>query len=593
MNRKYSEQQRESWNTDAYDTTPEVIHNIIFCNEIINDYLHNKGKYFIVAGKGTGKTLVLKYKRFLIEKSGESLLIPKDTPYLDFISDIGMLSGKLKEAYFHDYRNSKRIWMMSLMISALSYCAHSVVVDFTDIKNDIDIMRDKFNSRYSKFINLCQGKDTANPSDVFRSILDITPVSHISVFIIDYYPFIEKNFRKIHSSVSIFTDRLDQALVDIDPKAWSCCQQGMIEAAWDVMRINNHVKVYLSIRLESYSSHSSPNKVAISSNVSNIYYSEDDIKSIIDNQCKFYENGKNISSFVGFDKVENHFTRTTEENLKYIRRHTFGRPRDFVAVFEKLSSFDNVNENNFKKAVHVVSQEVANNSFDEMQFLLHSIYNKEDRENFLSEINTNILTVNELKEICRRYNNIASCDKEGNGDCKKCNKLHPFCDLYNLGLLGVIKRDIDGKEPDKNKIIFFSPYEKRLFRKGSLWHSDYYLVHSSLHEVIDEIRNLRHGKGYELINHILIGQGYEWTERDALIKESREMMKSIRNDELSKKLECLIKESIANSEDRYSITKNIREFISNNKEYAPFALNIIGLAEKISDITIKCANYIY
>ena len=126
MNKKYSESQKESWNTDAYNTKPKVIHNIIFCNEIINDYLFNKSKYFIVAGKGTGKTILLKYKRFLIEKSGESLLIPKDTPCLDFISDVGTLSDKLKEAYFHDYKNSKKIWIISLMISALSCYSHCV-----------------------------------------------------------------------------------------------------------------------------------------------------------------------------------------------------------------------------------------------------------------------------------------------------------------------------------------------------------------------------------------------------------------------------------------------------------------------------------
>lgn len=65
----------------------------------------------------------------------------------------------------------------------------------------------------------------------------------------------------------MFFDRLDNALETSHDSIWEPIQLGLLEAAWDVMRSNHHIKIYLSIRQEAYASHRTRNANAISSSV--------------------------------------------------------------------------------------------------------------------------------------------------------------------------------------------------------------------------------------------------------------------------------------------------------------------------------------
>jgi hypothetical protein len=85
-----------------------------------------------------------------------------------------------------------------------------------------------------------------------------------------------------------------------------------------------------------------------------------------------------------------------------------------------------------------------------------------------------------MMDICRKFNRVSSCDDE---NCKKCNGEHAFCDLYNSGLLGIIRHD-ETTDDDTHQICrqkFLGPYDITTYEKGILPLTDnYYLVHPSL-----------------------------------------------------------------------------------------------------------------
>lgn len=57
------------WKTDATENMYDIINDkFLYRNYIINDFIFNEGKYFIIAGKGIGKSLLLIYKRKYLAK---------------------------------------------------------------------------------------------------------------------------------------------------------------------------------------------------------------------------------------------------------------------------------------------------------------------------------------------------------------------------------------------------------------------------------------------------------------------------------------------------------------------------------------------
>lgn len=117
-----------------------------------------------------------------------------------------------------------------------------------------------------------------------------------------------------------------------------------------------------------------------------------------------------------------------------------------------------------------------------------------------------------MKDICREYNNMASCKDE---NCKLCDAEHVFCDLYNTGFLGIIKDDTNKDTPENvNTQKFLGPYELRSYEKGGLpLSNNFYLIHPCLQSCIEDIRHRMTGKSYNLVRNILIGHNYDWYEK--------------------------------------------------------------------------------
>ena len=164
------------WHTDADNIDPSIIHELVFHSDSVDDFILKGNKHFIVASKGIGKTLLLKYKKFLLDKKYISnsdkgcIFIPQQKPYLDFVSDFGT-GSEVHDNIMTELYTSRKLWTISIMVSVLSYYMQSSRSSLTNWNYEIEELSNKHNRRYDNFINWCKGKRRVDPTYVLHNIL--------------------------------------------------------------------------------------------------------------------------------------------------------------------------------------------------------------------------------------------------------------------------------------------------------------------------------------------------------------------------------------------------------------------------------------
>lgn len=572
------------WETDAENINVNLLQKNFFSNDIVDEFVTSDNKYFIAASKGIGKTLLLNYKRYKLEKryrttededgKDESIIfIPTKKPYLDYISDFGDLSRDHLN-FLSDWGKCKRLWELAIEISALSYYYHKGVIEKIPYLKEI-------NNSMEKDLNLSMINILIDPNFMLCEILKMS-ISNVMKFLNDYSNKIRAAFTNIPSGVMVFIDRVDQSLVSYTSEVWIAVQIGLLEAAWDLMRMNHHIKIYTSIRQETYANYTSPNKTAISGEVSLIKYTFQDLEGILNKLSNFYEE-EQFSDFIGFSKLTNLFHQQEENSFNYIYRHTIGRPRDFVSICSKLSpAKKTLGIEQFREIVNnTASTDVVTNVFSEVEILLDALKDKNNRERFLALLPYNILTLDELKDVCRQFNKLTVCPPIY--DCKKCDKqTHPFCELHNIGLLGIVKKDYDSGEIKQK---FVEPYEMNQFSSRVLpMDSPYYLVHSALHIYIDSLRNKFFSSRYNLIRYIIIGNNYPWKKHnDKLINAQKIIIKEVSNEKVKEQLLNIIKDF---NKPR-GVMQKLRNFGESGLEIGSEAYKITEVIKFLQDIFMK------
>ena len=452
------------WETNAENIRPDHVGALLYKNDVIKSFLARDNKHFLIATKGVGKTLILKQKRYLLERVNRldkkgMIFIPIDRPYLDHVTNLGNLSSN-HQVWLVDLENSKMIWAFSIMVSAISHYTYATKKCLDDWNSELSQLSNERIEFYQFIIQRLRGNSRSTPCEVLRRFVALS-YSQIERVLEKCYPFIEEIYSRIQSGISIFIDRLDQALTRYDIDVWVNLQNGLIVAAWDLMRINDHVKIYMSIRMEAFSRFISADREAISSEKAKIVYTKEDLVGILNKHTKFYENDETFYDFIGRNRIERTFSGSSEDSFNYVQRHCVGRPRDFVAICSSISPFKaDLSDERFREIVNrTASEDIVKNIFSEVEMLLHVLGDANERERFLSLIPSNVLTINEIQGICRDFNGKYNCSAK----CKKCDGTHPFCDLYNCGLLGIVRND-EGKYKQK----FIGPYDDTPFSANSL-----------------------------------------------------------------------------------------------------------------------------
>lgn len=514
-----------AWVTDATRFTALSRENV-FENRSIRDFLTGDRIFWIVASKGMGKTLLLRYKRDLMEseRAASGVLILPQNKSLDYVRLPNNLPIESTDA-MQDRAFWKDCWEISITLSILlsfpfqelsSGYGNEAAVLLRDLRVDDDLVSDLRLALENKpHLQL-------NPSDVLvrllqGSITDIQKLRRLAKqSVSNLYT------RYVRSGVCVFIDSFDQALRETYPgelEIWIQGQLGLLLAAWDMSRQNPHIKVYASVRQEAYAKFHDENRQSIFGSMLMLRYSRQDLMDLLNRSVHFFEKKHSLDDLVGLKTVMNERTRQSEDIFDYTYRHVIPTPRSFMVVGSEISrdcSDERLNsterERRFCETLNRCSStEICQDYLlGEMSMFLPCLKVEQNLSCFFRLIHRNILTRNMLVTIYEKFNDQLRAEGVWPG-----RMTHPFCELFNIGLLGSVAID-----HSNNRMLqcFRKPYEFDWDMEEVLPDSPFYFLHPSLHALIS-----RYNPRYR-VSSVLIGDSYEWEVeyakilRDELLK---------------------------------------------------------------------------
>lgn len=538
----------EKWQTSAADIDLDMINSMLYKNQSVEDFLNNKK--FIIAEKGIGKTLLLKKKRLDLSKNSVQF-IPSNRPFLDIPDDFIDLNKNII-SYLEEQKNTTQLWTASIQLSAIKNFCDKTAVEHSNFGNG--------------FSMIFTSSEFSNPSEIFLYIVTNFSISDISQYLKCSRQYLNHYYSEIKSKLYIFIDRLDQAMrldkTDCTLKMWIAMQTGLIEAAWNLMEKNSHIEIFCSIRKEAYEQYESPIKSNLYGCVCELNYSNNELHELINVLCNFYEKCtiEDMVHIGTMGKFKHPKTGNEETVFDYILRHTVSKPRDLVIISSQLKkTFNNsiINkEETLRNVVNNSATNISKNIFTENERFLECLCDKRERENFLSSIPKNILTKRELMAICSNFNNKHNYSDE---KCNKCNGKHPFCELYNIGLLGYVTSD----RPFTQK--FKEPYDYTTTKRITQLYG-YYIIHPCLCDTIRQARTNIQSKDYIVIPGITTGNNIEWKDSYPPIIH---LVSDIQNSNLifEDKLAVLskLKDEIYQGKDIDSLRKDIQNILGHTQ----------------------------
>ena len=499
------------WATDANQIDIHDLERVLFRNGVIDDFLNSKHRHFISATKGFGKTLLLTYKRHLLTSASTSsrnpvVVVPEGRPYLDFMSELRSLSARY-ESPLSELPNTKRLWNASLRISAISH--HSTIIEASEA---FEI--EAFPQRVQRWLRGA----SIQPTVVFKELTSL-PVGEFNRLIDNTENFLDQKMRQIHGGTLFFIDKVDQAIHHLSREAWIAIQAGLIEAAWETMNANSHLKVFASIRQEAFTNYQSDIKANLFSATTNLNYSEEELQALLDQLARCYEGCSSFADFIGLNVVRHGMRSVPEDSFRYVRRHTCGRPRDIVAIASELSTQrSSLNEKRLREIVKQTSSTVlVSNIFDEFRVFLNCLDDRDARLRFLRGIPSNILDKEQAVRVCEEFNGLEPGTLAHFGE-DSSDIFHPFLDLYYTGLLGVIQQDLEQGVAIQR---FRKPHDSLSQSEMGLPESPFFLIHPALDTFIQAQRTR---DPFLQFQHVPVGENLVWQSyHPVLVQIEREL----------------------------------------------------------------------
>ncbi|MEO1050410.1 MAG: hypothetical protein AAFX87_07280 [Bacteroidota bacterium] len=514
------ELKESSWVSDASMLDVNSLENLIFENQSIRSFLTNTKKFFVAANKGMGKTLLLSFKRYLLYKNYASgsqgskvKFIPSNSPFLDYMGDLPDLSKEYHQ-YLSNLKHAKQIWNISLKISILSH------INFDLAKHEIGQI-DKIPKPISSWI---LEEDEIPPSNILQQLLVHFTPSQISKHLDQYNNFLDTIIRRLHTGIFIFIDKVDQAIKSFPKQAWIIMQAGLIEAAWDIVNSNPHIKIYATVRQEAFSNYHSDIKSNLIGSTTIIDYKRSELAQIMDKLSQYYEGKTTFQRFTGIEKIKSPLSGEVEDSFDYVLRHTIGRPRDLVIISSNLSeNIAHLQELEFRAIVNQVSEQtILPNIFNEVEIFLECLKSEMDRQRFFSLLPGNIISKRAALRISCLFNGINEEDYAQFDD--PINQMnHPFSELYKSGLLGY-ETSRNGQE---NSCMqrFKQPYDMSDYSSIILPNSDFYFIHPALQNTISQAK--REHK-YLIFKYVTVGHAYSWSKVHKKLVEIQMTLEKIR-----------------------------------------------------------------
>ena len=511
-----------SWASDANQIDINELRAVTFKNKVVNEFLDNATKHFVIGSKGLGKTLLLTYKRSLLNeqyqggdgrKQAAVQFVPEGRPYLDMMGDLPSL-GKSQLQLMSELDSCKRMWSFAFRVAAVS---HNPPAASSDEGEEL--------KRFPASIRaMIQGRK-AEPTVVLKELL-ATPFGELKQLLDRGEGFLEYKIRSMHSAVFMFVDKLDQALRRVPREGWIAMQAGMMEAAWDLMNTNAHVKIFATIREEAFSAYESDIKANLHGATTALRYSKRDLRDMLDKLTNFYE-GITLRQFLSLDIVNSGQRARREAPFDFLCRHTLGRPRDLVIVSSELSrQRGSLDARTFQRVVEDSSAAMlVSNVFNEMRVFLELLADRDERGRFFALLPHNVLSSDDLIEVWCELHGLDREYYELHGHEAK-GVYHPFRELYDCGLLGVVARD-----PSTGRRIqrFRRPRDPVGGSRRQLPSSSHYLLHPALTALVGQVAG---GSGFVPFRHLVIGHGERWPSHyRRLLEVQRELLRGADRDD--------------------------------------------------------------
>lgn len=492
------------WPADGHDHH-DVSPSDIYVNGEIRNFLNDNNKLFIIATKGMGKTLLMRVKRGMLRnyRSADTepmLVIPSENAEVD----TPVLGKDMPRNGFQDINLWSGLWQISILLSVLTHINERYVIKDTDLLVDVvDAMKIDDNFKEIILEYLSKGHQFL-PSHFLTLLInaysenDIRSLADCASLVVG----MARNL--ITSGVVVLIDAFDQTLTassNCNLEAWKNGQLGLAKAAHALFTSNHHLKVICTLRQEAWSGFVDVNKQVMGSHALLLTYSKADLAAMFAMQVAQYTNYRSISEFVGGSEIRNMYCKKAEDVFTYIYRHSIGTPRSLAIFGAKLDARhlgqlpESERDEELRRAV---DDAACSNAYDylvsEKSHLLKTLTSAERVDSLLALIPSNVLPYETLREI-----NEAFCCRTG------LDSAHPFCELFNVGLLGYVKQDaVNGGFVQH----FKKPFEFDWHRHEIIDQKALYLIHPALTSRIAQHYNV-------FINSInIIGCDQAWISND-------------------------------------------------------------------------------
>lgn len=436
-------------------------------------------KFIVIGTKGFGKTLLLKAKRILHQRDGRGACLPAGTLLDKPIGD--KIFGRENLALFAASPSPwSKVWLSAIALAVLKHF---------DAADGL-----KVNPR---LLGLVRDAQLNGVIDHFVRLLDFSP-SDLQRCATDTDGHLVPRLRAIKSPITIFIDGVDEyfnkhvedrpshSSVDgeLSPSVWTYAQLGLVEVAYQLRRINHHLKVFAAIRKEAYAS--LPRRTAMAQqyrgSAVDIAYTPESLREIFVNNVRLVKPERLVrparartnplEAFLGRTSVTDADTREEEDAFEFICRHTLLRPRDLMTIGERLAAQPpdvRRHEPRLKEAVHQAAVEIAHEYLAEIAPTIGHL----DLERLLHRLPGHVLTRAEVESLGE-----TSDDDDDHGTPSF------LWALYRVGLLGYVHHDrVRGEWRQR----FLRPGEAALDPEGRLPPATHYLVHPVLADVIGRL----------------------------------------------------------------------------------------------------------
>jgi hypothetical protein len=499
--------------------------------EIKGFLAETRAEHFIIsAPKGFGKTLLLIAKRMQLnehsselDRGGEIVDRPPGT-----FTDVGR--NRMNE-YKSDFDLWCRIWTYSVKVAAINVHARSASgrAPAVDAAADSALPLDAWTKGLMN-----QSDHFRSPALIFTALLDVDYTTRQKA--LNSYNKVSVIFARIQSQVAFFIDNVDEyfapalennsmasALRGVDDdqqksnQIWINAQLALAVTAFQVHRSNHHVRVYCTIRREAFlrMREQAVEYQQILGSTVEIKYGRSDLEqifrknvSLMARDSVFRQESDPVAMFFGPAKSIRHpLVDRSESAFNFVLRHTFYRPRDLMSICGSIALVppEERTPARIKEVVDEESGHLVHGVFSQMK----PFFDLPDLDLLLASVRRNVSTSADLEQACAAY--IRKVEQKFDVDEAdlKTSYLHPFCTLYQIGMLGWIQADPRESQADAQR--FLKPRDVEVGLSPGLPPTDrFYLIHPALDRMIADRVGREYYRQYHRAN--ILGADLPWAE---------------------------------------------------------------------------------